>query len=118
MEYLMKLFKKNRFEINYYWLVTGVVGSAFVDPTTSYASGDPSIVYFVGSSAFVHIFLFIYLSIKEKNIIQKIIKLSVYTFLTILLWNWAMHMRNPHFLIPDSILFCGPGILTFLLLRI
>jgi hypothetical protein len=114
----MKRSRKKPFDKKFLLLYSVAVASIFVAPSASYASGDPSIVYFVGGSALVHISLFIFLAIKEKRIVQKIIKLSVYTLLSFLLWNWAMHMRDPHFLIPNSILFCGPGLLTVFLLKI
>ena len=89
-----------------------------LQPEFAYASGDPAVLFWFGGLTILHLILFVFLFVKGRNLINKVIKLSVYTFIMLLLWKWGMSVEGPNFTSVYMVLSICPIAITILLLRI
>ncbi len=84
----------------------------------AYASGDPTVLYWLGGWIILDIILFVIISIIERNKIKKIIKLVIYSLSIIVLWIWGMSVKGPDFNMSNFAMSISPVIITILLLII
>lgn len=84
----------------------------------AYASGDPAILYWLGSIAAIHLGLFAFLYAKERKLVRRIVNLIVYSISGLLLWNLAMNFKGPNFNAMYAILLLVPLAIVIFLLEI
>ena len=84
----------------------------------AYASGDPSVLYWLGSIAVVHIALFIVLYKKESSAKKRVGKLFAYSALVLILWSISVNWARLDFGLIYAALLFFPTILTIWLVKL